>query len=156
MSGSVNKVILIGNLGADPEVRHTSSGTPVANFRMATSESWTDKGDGSKQERTEWHRIVAWGKLGENVGQYLGKGSQCYVEGALQTRKWQDREGVDRYTTEVKAFVVTFLDSKADREQRPQGNGGGQQRRPQQEQGGQDGFDYGPPPGDFDTDKVPF
>lgn len=151
MAGSVNKVILIGNLGADPEVRYTGAGTPVANFRMATSESWIDKGSGQKQERTEWHRIVAWGKLGENVGQYLGKGSKCYVEGTLQTRKWQDRDGADRYTTEIKAFVVTFLDSKADRKGDGQRAQAGGDPRPGND--GQGGFDYGPPMG---NDELPF
>jgi single-strand DNA-binding protein len=108
MAGGVNKVILIGNLGADPEVRFTPGGQPVANFRIATSESWTDKG-GQKQERTEWHRIVVWGKLAELCGEYLGKGRQCYVEGRLQTREWTDKENRKNYTTEVVANQVVFL-----------------------------------------------
>lgn len=106
---SVNKVILVGNLGADPEVRFTPSGQAVANFRMATTDSWTDKSSGQRQERTEWHRIVVWGKLGELCGEYLRKGRQCYVEGRLQTREWQDREGQKRWTTEVVANQVVFL-----------------------------------------------
>jgi single-strand DNA-binding protein len=109
MAGGVNKVILIGNLGADPEVRFTPSGQAVANFRIATSESWTDKTSGQKQERTEWHRIVVWGKLGELCGEYLAKGRQCFVEGRLQTREWTDKENKKNYTTEVVANSVVFL-----------------------------------------------
>jgi single-strand DNA-binding protein len=108
MAGGVNKVILVGNLGADPEVRFTPSGQAVANFRIATSENWTDK-SGQKQERTEWHRIVVWGKLGELCGEYLAKGRQCFVEGRLQTREWTDKEGKKNYTTEVVAANVVFL-----------------------------------------------
>jgi len=105
---SVNKVILIGNLGADPDMRYTPSGSAVANFRIATSEQWTDK-SGGKQERTEWHRVVAWGRTGEICGEYLHKGKQVYVEGRLQTRSWEDKEGVKRYTTEVVAQTVKML-----------------------------------------------
>lgn len=105
---SVNKVILIGNLGKDPEVRFTPGGQAVANFSVATSDSWTDK-SGHKQERTEWHRIVVWGKLAELCGEYLKKGRQCYIEGRLQTREWTDKEGRKNYTTEVVASSVTFL-----------------------------------------------
>ncbi|WP_281291635.1 single-stranded DNA-binding protein [Myxococcus llanfairpwllgwyngyllgogerychwyrndrobwllllantysiliogogogochensis] len=108
MTAGVNKVILIGNLGADPEVRFTTAGQAVANFRIATSESWTDK-QGEKQERTEWHRIVVWGKLAELCGEYLKKGRQCHVEGRLQTREWTDKENRKNYTTEVVATEVTFL-----------------------------------------------
>ena len=108
MAGGVNKVILVGNLGADPEVRFTPSGQAVANFRIATSENWTDKA-GQKQERTEWHRIVVWGKLGELCGEYLAKGRQCFVEGRLQTREWTDKENKKNYTTEVVASNVVFL-----------------------------------------------
>src|SRR5215813_14059636 len=111
MAGGVNKVILVGNLGADPEVRFTPSGQAVANFRIATSESWTDK-SGQKQERTEWHRIVVWGKLGELCGEYLAKGRQCYVEGRLQTREWTDKENHKNYTTEVVANNVVFLGAR--------------------------------------------
>ena len=96
----INKVILIGNLGADPELRYTQSGTPVASFRIATSERWKDK-DGNQQEQTEWHNIVAWRRLAEICGEYLNKGSRVYIEGKLQTRKWQDQNGNDRYTTEI-------------------------------------------------------
>lgn len=108
MAGGVNKAILIGNLGADPEVRFTPGGQAVANFRIATSESWTDK-SGQKQERTEWHRIVVWGKLAELCGEYLAKGRQCFVEGRLQTREWTDKENRKNYTTEIIANNVVFL-----------------------------------------------
>jgi len=99
--GGVNKVILIGNLGMDPEVRYLPSGSAVANLRIATSESWRDKATGEPQERTEWHRVTLFGKLGEIAGQYLRKGSKVYIEGKLRTRKWQGQDGQDRYTTEV-------------------------------------------------------
>ncbi len=105
---SVNKVILIGNLGTDPEVRYTPSGSAVANFNIATNESWKDK-NGQDQERTEWHKIVVWGKQAENCGEYLKKGRPVYVEGRLQTREWNDKEGNKRYTTEVVATTVQFL-----------------------------------------------
>lgn len=119
-SRGINKVILVGNLGADPEVRYTASGSPVANLRIATSESWRDKNTGEQQERTEWHNVVMFGKLGEIVEKYLRKGSQIYVEGRLQTRKWQDREGNDRYTTEVVANDMQMLGGR--------GGGGGESR----------------------------
>jgi len=139
MAGGVNKVILIGNLGADPEVRFTPSGQAVANFRIATSESWTDK-NGQKQERTEWHRIVVWGKLAELCGEYLAKGRQCYIEGRLQTREWTDKEGKKNYTTEVVANQVQFLGSRDGSTGR--GGSGGRSR------GG--GDDFGPPPPGMD------
>ena len=97
----INKVILVGNLGAKPEVKYASNGNAISNLSVATSESWTDKSTGQKQERTEWHRVSLFGKLAEIAGQYLDKGSKVYVEGKLQTRKWQDKNGQDRYTTEV-------------------------------------------------------
>lgn len=106
----VNKVIIIGNLGKDPELRHTPQGQAVATFPVATSENWTDK-SGQKQERTEWHRVVVWGKLAELCAKYLGKGRKAYIEGRLQTRAWDDKEGQKRYTTEIVANVVQFLDS---------------------------------------------
>jgi len=105
---SVNRVILIGNLGRDPEVRFTQNGTAVANFTLATNEVWTDKG-GERQERTEWHRIVVWGKQAEIVREHLTKGKQVYVEGSIQTRQWDDREGNKRQTTEIKALRVVML-----------------------------------------------
>ncbi len=105
---SLNKVILIGNLGRDPEVRYTQGGTAVANFTLATNDVWTDKA-GARQEKTEWHRIVVWGKTAEIVREHLGKGKQVYVEGSLQTRQWDDREGNKRTTTEIKANRVLML-----------------------------------------------
>lgn len=114
MASGINKVILIGRLGSDPEVRYTTGGGAVANFNMATNESWTDK-SGQKQERTEWHRIVVWGKLGELCAQYLAKGRQAFIEGRLQTREWTDKEGHKRYTTEIVAQNVQFLGGPGDR-----------------------------------------
>lgn len=101
MAGGINKVILVGNLGQDPEIRYTADGRPIANFSIATSESWKDKNSGEKREKTEWHRVVVFGKLAEICGEYLSKGRQVYIEGKLQTRKWQGQDGQDRYTTEV-------------------------------------------------------
>jgi single-strand DNA-binding protein len=109
----INKVILVGRLGRDPEVRYTPSGVAVANFSMATSEEWKDRDSGEKKERTEWHRIVAWRRLGEICGEYLRKGSQIYIEGKLQTRDWEDRDGNKRYTTEIVAQNMQMLDSPA-------------------------------------------
>jgi single-strand DNA-binding protein len=105
---SVNKVILIGNLGKDPEVKYTQSGTAVANLSVATNDVWTDKA-GQKQEKTEWHRVVVWGKQAQVISEYLAKGKQIYVEGSLQTRSWDDREGNKRYTTEIRAVRVLML-----------------------------------------------
>jgi len=113
MARGVNKVILIGNLGNDPEIRYTAGGAAVANISLATAESWKDKNSGEQQERTEWHRIVFFGRLAEIVGEYLRKGSQVYVEGRLQTRKWQDKEGHDRYTTEIVANEMQMLGSRS-------------------------------------------
>jgi len=107
----INKAILIGRLGRDPEVRYTPSGVAVANFSIATSEEWKDRETGEKQERTEWHKIVAWRRLGEICGEYLHKGSQVYIEGRLQTRAWDDRDGNKRYTTEVVAQSMQMLGS---------------------------------------------
>jgi len=108
MAGSVNKVILIGRLGKDPEMRFTPSGRAVTNFTMATNENWTDQ-SGERQERTDWHRIVVWGKLAENCAKLLSKGKQVYIEGRLQTRQWDDRDGNKRYTTEVVANQMQIL-----------------------------------------------
>ncbi len=107
----LNKATLIGNLGGDPEVRYTQSGTAVANFTIATSERWKDK-DGQQQEQTEWHRIVAFARLGEICGEYLSKGSKVYIEGRIQTRSWEDKDGNKRYTTEIVAREMKMLDSK--------------------------------------------
>ena len=111
MARGVNKVILIGNLGADPEIKYTQDGTQVTTFNVATSERWKGK-DGQMQEQTEWHRIVVWRRLAEICGEYLHKGSKVYVEGKLQTRKWQDKDGHDRWTTEIVARDVQFLTPK--------------------------------------------
>ncbi len=120
----INKVIIIGRLGNDPEVRYTPSGSPVAKFSVATSEEWKDKNTGEKKERTEWHRITAWGKLGEICGEYLSKGRQVYVEGRLQTSSYDDKEGVKRYSTEIVASDVQFLGSKESGGGRTGGGGG--------------------------------
>ena len=127
MARGINKVILIGNLGNDPETRYTQSGSAVTNVSLATSETWKDKQTGQPQERTEWHRVVFFSRLAEIAGEYLRKGSKVYIEGSLQTRKWQDNGGNDRYTTEIQAREMQMLDSR--------GSGGGapQQQRPQQQ-----------------------
>jgi single-strand DNA-binding protein len=132
----LNRAELIGNLGADPEVRYTPAGQPVANFRVATNRFWTDK-KGEKQQSTEWHRIVVWGKLAELCGQYLTKGRQVYLSGRLQTRQWDGRDGEKKYTTEIVADQVTFLGGA-----RKDGESGG---------GESEGGDYGPPPSDMDV-----
>jgi single-strand DNA-binding protein len=182
MAGGVNKVIIIGHLGKDPEVRYTPSGQAVANFTIATTENWNDK-QGQKQERTEWHRIVAWGKSAELAGEYLSKGRQVYIEGKLQTRQWDDRDGNKKYTTEIIANNITFLGGRGDgqstgggnRRSMGQGDGGGSQQQYGGQQGGNGGgnqqhsaggqggggggggadmgYDYGPAPSD---DDVPF
>ena len=126
---SVNKVILVGNLGKDPEVRFTNTGSAVANFPIATSEQWNDR-DGKRQERTEWHNIVVWGKQAESCGQYLAKGRQVYVEGSIRTRSYDDKSGVKRYVTEIVAQRIQFL------------GGGGGTRLPQQ-QGGEPSDEMG-------------
>ncbi|EPI5421543.1 TPA: single-stranded DNA-binding protein [Yersinia enterocolitica] len=133
MSKGVNKVILVGNLGQDPEVRYMPNGGAVASITLATSESWRDKATGEQKEKTEWHRIVLFGKLAEVAGEYLRKGSQVYIEGALQTRKWQDQSGQDRYTTEVVVNVggtMQMLGSK-------QGDSQGAQSQVRQQSGPQ-------------------
>jgi len=114
MARGINKVILIGNLGQDPEVRYTPASTAVCNFSVATSEQWKDKQTGEQQEKTEWHRIVVFNRLAEVCGEYLKKGSKVYIEGRLQTRKWQGQDGQDRYTTEIIANEMQFLDSRQD------------------------------------------
>jgi single-strand DNA-binding protein len=113
MARGVNKVMLIGHLGRDPDVRYSASGQAIANITLATSESWKDKNTGDKQERTEWHRVVFFGRLAEIAGEYLKKGMQIYVGGRLQTRKWQDKEGNDRYTTEIVAADMQMLGSRS-------------------------------------------
>jgi single-strand DNA-binding protein len=143
-SRGINKAILIGNLGADPETRYTAGGTAVTNVNLATSDSWRDKSSGEMQERTEWHRVVFFARLAEVAGEYLRKGSKIYVEGRIQTRKWQNKEGQDVYTTEIVANEMQMLDSKGGGGggSAPFGGGGGQQQRPQQ-QGGGGGYGQG-------------
>ncbi len=157
-SRGVNKVILIGNLGRDPEVRYTASGSAVANLALATSDTWRDRQTGEQQERTEWHRVVMFNRLGEIAGEYLGKGSKVYIEGRLQTRKWQDQNGQDRYTTEVVANDMQMLDSRG------AGGGGGagapmggagQQPAASAPAGSGDGSSAQEAPADFDDD-IPF
>jgi single-strand DNA-binding protein len=142
---SVNKVILIGNLGRDPELRYTQSGQAVANFTLATNERFSTK-DGDKQERTEWHRIVAWGRTGELCAQYLSKGRSIYLEGRLQTREWEDKEGQKRRTTEIVANTVQFLGGRGG-----EGGSGPGGSPPGAGDGGHDSGDPPPPP-----DDVPF
>ncbi len=125
MARGINKVILVGNLGADPESRYTASGSAVTNIRVATSESWRDKQSGEQQERTEWHRVVFFGRLAEIAQEYLRKGSQVYIEGSLRTNKWQAQDGQDRYTTEVIANEMQMLGGR--------GDGGGMSRAPRSE-----------------------
>ena len=114
---SVNRVILIGNLGKDPETRYAPSGDAICNITLATTDTWRDKATGEKREATEWHRVVFFGKLAEIAGQYLRKGSQVYIEGSLRTRKWTDKDGVERYTTEIRADVMKMLGGKGDGQQ---------------------------------------
>lgn len=153
MSGSVNKVIIIGRLGSDPEIRHTQSGNPIANLSVATSENWKDKSTGERKEKTEWHRVVIFSEgLCKIAEQYLSKGSHVYLEGALQTRKWQDNSGADRYSTEIvlQGFggTLTMLDSRTERD----GNqsGGNERNQYQERSGGRVS-----PMGD-DSDAIPF
>ena len=165
MARGINKVILIGNLGADPEMKYTASGTPLCNFRLATSESFKDR-DGNQQERTEWHRITAWGRLAEICGQYLSKGRQVYVEGSIRTRSWDDQKtGEKRYMTEIVAREVQFLGGQGGQGGQGGGYGGGNQggggyggNQGGGNQGGGNqggsygGGDYGAPP----DDDIPF
>lgn len=166
MARGVNKVIIVGTLGNDPEVKYSASGSAIANLSVATSEQWKDKQTGEKKEQTEWHRVVIFGKLAEVAGEYLRKGSQVYIEGQLRTRKWTDSNGVDKYTTEIvipqMGGVMQMLGGKRDDSgqqphqqsgQQPQGGWGTnpQQQQPKQQnpQGGNE------PPMDFDDD-IPF
>lgn len=130
MARGINKVILVGNLGADPETRTLPSGGAVTNIRIATSESWTDKQSGQKQERTEWHQVVFFNRLAEIAGEYLRKGAQVYIEGSLRNRKWQGQDGQDRYTTEIVASEMQMLGGRADGAAQGQGAPMGQ---PQQQ-----------------------
>lgn len=171
-SRGVNKAVILGNVGDDPSIRYMPNGKAVANFTVATSESWKDQ-QGQKQERTEWHRCTAYDKLAEIIGEYVKKGSKLYLEGKLQTRKWQDQQGQDRYTTEIIVSEMQMLDGKPQQQggkQAPQGQQQ-QQRQPQQQQDPQNnGYQqarsqpvqqqqapqYNEPPHDFDDDTLPF
>ncbi len=161
---SVNKVILLGNLGQDPEVKYMPSGGAVTNISIATTESWTDKNSGQKQERTEWHRVVFFNRLAEIVGEYLRKGSAVYVEGNLRTRKWQDQNGQDRYTTEIVAREMQMLGGRqggsndfASQSQQPQQQSQGGQIQEQQASSPQQNTAAAPPQ-NFDNfdDDIPF
>ena len=152
MARGVNKVILVGNLGRDPEVKYTASGSAVVNITVATSESWNDKQTGEKQERTEWHRVVFFRRLAEIAGEYLRKGSQVYLEGKLQTRKWQDQNGQDRYTTEIVANEMQMLGARgADAGNRPPQGGGFRAEPPAQTADTQPQSDSS-----FADDDIPF
>lgn len=164
--GGVNKVILIGNIGADPELRYTPNGSAVSNFNIATNESWTDS-SGERQERTEWHRIVVWGRLAEICNQYLRKGSKVYIEGRLQTRSWEGQDGQKRYTTEVVARDMQMLSGRDDPDagggfsqgQRPQAEGASGNRQGSAETGGSSNADQGrsdPPGYGGADDDLPF
>ncbi|HET7332906.1 single-stranded DNA-binding protein [Dyella sp.] len=175
MARGINKVILVGNLGADPEVRYTAGGTAIASLSIATSEQWTDKQSGQKQERTEWHRVKLFGRLAEIAGEYLKKGRQVYVEGSLRTDKYTDKQGVERYSTDIIASELQMLGGMGGEgggggggggyRERSQGGGGGGGGQRQQNRGD----DYGsapqrqsaPPPdmgggNQFDDDDIPF
>lgn len=144
MSG-VNKVIIVGRLGTDPELKHTQGGQAVARLSVATSENWTDK-NGQKQERTEWHRVVVWGKLAEICGKYLSKGRQAYIEGRIQTRSWEDNQGQKRYSTEIVANTVQFL-------------GGGNEQSAGSQGSSYDNSmnqDFGPEPSFNENEEIPF
>ncbi|MBD3646712.1 MAG: single-stranded DNA-binding protein [Pseudomonadales bacterium] len=154
MARGVNKVILIGNLGADPETRYTQSGDPVTNIRLATSDVWRDRESGEQNERTEWHRVVFFRRLAEIAGEYLKKGSKVYIEGSLRTNQWE-RDGQKHYTTEVIASEMQMLDGRGDG---PSSSGGGYSNsnsNSNSRKGG--GDDFGPPPSDDDfDDDIPF
>ena len=149
MARGVNKVILVGNLGRDPEIKYTASGAAIANVTIATTDSWNDKQTGEKVEKTEWHRVVAFQRLAEIMGEYLKKGSQVYIEGRLQTRKWQDQNGQDRWTTEIVANDMQMLGGRGgDAGGQQQGSGGGFRKPAAQQQPASDN--------DFADDDIPF
>ncbi len=153
MAGSVNKAVLIGRLGSDPEMRQTQSNTSVCNFSLATSENWRDQ-SGKNQERTEWHKVVVWGRQGEVANQYLSKGRLVYVEGRIQTRKYQDRDGNDRYSTEIVARDIQFLSGQNDNVSQGSSQTGSQPSgfAPQSAPSGP----AAPPADDFTEDDIPF
>lgn len=145
MGKHLNKVILIGNLGRDPDVKFTDSGRAVCNFSVATNEKWKDR-EGNQQERTEWHKIVAWGKLAEICGEYLSKGKMVYIEGSIQSRKWEDRDGAERTTYEIKAWSMIMLGGRSDSDSQGDNQGGDDSSN-----------DSPPPPPDYGPeDDVPF
>ena len=146
MAGSVNKVILVGNLGAEPEVRTLPSGNKVVNLSVATSENWRDKNTGERKEKTEWHRVVLWGKTAESLNEYLTKGKQIYVEGRLQTRQWDDKDGNKRYTTEIRGDRVVLLG----------GGGGGGGARQQPRSASAPDEHMGEPVSELTDDDIPF
>ncbi len=154
MARGINKVIIVGNVGGDPETRYMPSGSAVTNLTIATNESWKDKATGEQKERTEWHRVAMFNRLAEIAAEYLRKGSQVYIEGKLRTRKWQDKSGNDRYTTEIIADEMQMLGGRGGA---GGGSGGGQQGGGQQGGGQQGGGNAPPQPGpdDFDDD-IPF
>ena len=149
MSRGVNKVILVGNVGKDPEIKYTASGAAIANFTLATAESWNDKKTGEKVEKTEWHRLVAFQRLAEIIGEYVVKGSQVYIEGKLQTRKWQDSNGQDRWTTEIVANDMQMLGGKPQAESKPSEGGF-------RKGSGTPPSDNADMPSDFADDDIPF
>jgi len=170
MARGINKVILVGNLGADPEVRYTAGGTAIASLSVATSEQWTDKQSGQKQERTEWHRVKLFGRLAEIAGEYLKKGRQVYVEGSLRTDKYTGKDGIERYSTDIVASDLQMLGGMGGGEGGTGGGGGGYRERSQgggSRQPPQGGNDYGSAPqrqpasppdmgNQFDDDDIPF
>lgn len=156
MARGVNKAIIVGTLGNNPEVKYSESGSAIANLSVATSEQWRDKQTGEKKEQTEWHRVVIFGKLAEVAGEYLRKGSQVYIEGQLRTRKWTDSNGVDKYTTEIvipqMGGVMQMLGGKRDDSGQQSGQQPQRQQQPPKQQSPQGGHE---PPMDFD-DSIPF
>jgi single-strand DNA-binding protein len=157
MARGINKVILVGNLGQDPETRYMPSGGAVTNISVATSESWKDKQSGEQKDRTEWHRVAMFNRLAEIAAEYLRKGSQVYIEGKIRTRKWQDKDGNDRYTTEIIADEMQMLGGRGGNDSYGGGSGGGGASRGSS--GGsssQGGSDRNPPPADDFDDDIPF
>ncbi|MGH8182221.1 MAG: single-stranded DNA-binding protein [Rhodanobacteraceae bacterium] len=163
MARGVNKVILIGNLGADPETRYSASGTAMCSVSLATSESWKDKQTGEMQDRTEWHRVKFFGRLAEIAGEYLKKGRQVYIEGSIRSSKYTDKEGVERWSTDIVANNMQMLGGPGDNESRGEGGGGYRQRAPQQGRpsgapsgGGSRPPEPPPPDNGFEDDDIPF
>jgi single-strand DNA-binding protein len=150
MARGINKAIIVGTLGRDPEVKYTAGGSAVVNVSVATNEAWKDKTTGENVEKTEWHRIVIFGKLAEIAAQYLKKGSQVYFEGKIQTRKWQDQGGQDRYTTEIVANDMQMLGGRAD------SSGGTSDFKPQQQPASKPSSQFDAPPADDGFDDIPF